>query len=333
MSQSTIPTRDQVASEDAWDLSSLYSSDEEWERDFARFKEMIPKLEEFKGTLGESAEKLKACLDHQAEMGRIGERLGYYAFLRYSEDVGKGESQERVGRVTQADTEAETAQAFVAPEIQAIDEDRMKSFLDDERLADYRVSLQKLLRWKPHILSEAEERIMAMQEEANQTPQKSFGALTDADLDFGSVETPEGPKPLSQSTLNSFLLNPDRDLRRRAFLQFHEVFENHKNTLANLYAGSVNIDIYKAKARNFPSSRAAALFPDDVPESVYDNLVTGGAQQPRHAPPLLRAAPAHLAARRLPPLRPHGADGGGHSGQSQLRRGGAAGSHGTRTPR
>ena len=273
MSQSTIPTRDQVASEDAWDLSSLYTTDEEWERDFARFKEMIPKLEEFKGTLGESAEKLKACLDHQAEMGRIGERLGYYAFLRYSEDVGKGESQERVGRVTQADTEAETAQAFVAPEIQAIDEDRMKSFLDDERLADYRVSLQKLLRWKPHILSEAEERIMAMQEEANQTPQKSFGALTDADLDFGSVETPEGPKPLSQSTLNSFLLNPDRDLRRRAFLQFHEVFENHKNTLANLYAGSVNIDIYKAKARNFPSSRAAALFPDDVPESVYDNLV------------------------------------------------------------
>jgi len=273
MSQSTIPTRDQVASEDAWDLSSLYTSDEEWERDFARFKEMIPKLEEFKGTLGESAEKLKACLDHQAEMGRIGERLGYYAFLRYSEDVGKGESQERVGRVTQADTEAETAQAFVAPEIQAIDEDRMKSFLDDERLADYRVSLQKLLRWKPHILSEAEERIMAMQEEANQTPQKSFGALTDADLDFGSVETPEGSKPLSQSTLNSFLLNPDRDLRRRAFLQFHQVFENHKNTLANLYAGSVNIDIYKAKARNFPSSRAAALFPDDVPESVYDNLV------------------------------------------------------------
>ena len=273
MSQSTIPTRDQVASEDAWDLSSLYTSDEEWERDFARFKEMIPKLEEFKGSLGESAEKLKACLDHQAEMGRIGERLGYYAFLRYSEDVGKGESQERVGRVTQADTEAETAQAFVAPEIQAIDEDRMKSFLDDERLADYRVSLQKLLRWKPHILSEAEERIMAMQEEANQTPQKSFGALTDADLDFGSVETPDGPKPLSQSTLNSFLLNPDRDLRRRAFLQFHEVFENHKNTLANLYAGSVNIDIYKAKARNFPSSRAAALFPDDVPESVYDNLV------------------------------------------------------------
>jgi oligoendopeptidase F len=273
MSQSTIPTRDQVASEDAWDLSSLYTTDEEWERDFARFKEMIPKLEEFKGSLGESAEKLKACLDHQAEMGRIGERLGYYAFLRYSEDVGKGESQERVGRVTQADTEAETAQAFVAPEIQAIDEDRMKSFLDDERLADYRVSLQKLLRWKPHILSEAEERIMAMQEEANQTPQKSFGALTDADLDFGSVETPDGPKPLSQSTLNSFLLNPDRDLRRRAFLQFHEVFENHKNTLANLYAGSVNIDIYKAKARNFPSSRAAALFPDDVPESVYDNLV------------------------------------------------------------
>ena len=273
MSQNTIPTRDQVRPEDAWDLSSLYTSDKEWEKDFQRFKEMIPGITEFKGTLGESAEKLKACMEHQAEMGRLGERLGHYAFLRYAEDVGDGTSQERMGRITQAGTEAETAESFIAPEIQAIPEERIQEFLKDEVLADYRISLKKLLRWKPHILTEPEERIMAMQEEANQTPQKSFGALTDADLDFGTVETPEGEKPLSQSTLSSFLLHADRDVRRRAFLQFHQVFENHKNTLANLYAGSVNIDLYKARARNFDSSRQAGLFPDDVPKAVYDNLV------------------------------------------------------------
>ncbi|MFW5728239.1 MAG: oligoendopeptidase F [Spirochaetota bacterium] len=273
MSHNTIPTRNQVRPEDAWDLSSLYTSDDEWEKDFQRFKEMIPKIAELKGTLGESAEKLQTCLERQAEMGRLAERLGYYAFLRYSEDVGDGTSQERIGRITQAGTEAETAESYIAPEIQAIPEARMQSFLEADILADYRVSLKKLLRWKPHILSEPEERIMAMQEEANQTPQKSFGALTDADLDFGTVDTPEGSKPLSQSTLSSFLLNADRDVRKRAFLQFHEVFEHHKNTLANLYAGSVNIDIYKAKARNFDTSRQAALFPDDVPETVYDNLV------------------------------------------------------------
>ena len=273
MSNTDIPTRDQVRPEDAWDLASLYSSDEEWEKDFQRFKDLIPGIAEFKGTLGESPEKLRACLDHQNELGKLGERLGQYAFLRYSEDVGNGTSQERVGRVTQTGTEAETAESFIAPEIQAIDEKRMEEFLRDPALSEYQVTLRKLLRWRPHILSEAEERILAMQEEANQTPQKSFGALTDADLDFGTVETPEGPKPLSQSTLASFLLNPDREIRRKAFLQFYQVFADHRNTLANLYAGSVNIDVYKAKARNFGSSRQAALFPDAIPESVYDNLV------------------------------------------------------------
>jgi oligoendopeptidase F len=273
MSQTDIPTREQVAAEDAWDLSSLYSSDEDWEQDFKRFTEMIPEIASFKGTLGESPEKLRACLDHQTEMSKLGEALAYYAHLRMSENVGNGTSQERIGRVMQAGTEAETAQSFVTPEIQAIPEERMESFLESDVLADYRISLRKLLRWKPHILSEAEERIIAMQEEANQTPQKSFGALTDADLDFGSIQTPEGEKPLSQSTLSSFLLHPDRDVRKNAFRQFHQVFADHKNTLANLYAGSVNIDVYKAKARNFDSSRQAALFPDKVPESVYDNLV------------------------------------------------------------
>ncbi len=273
MSQTEIPGRDQVKAEDAWDLSSLYNSDHEWEQDFQRFTEMIPRITSFKGTLGESPEKLRACLDHQSEMSKLGEALAYYAHLRMSEDVGNGTSQERIGRVMQAGTEAETAESFITPEIQAIPEERMESFLQSDALADYRISLRKLLRWRPYILSEAEERIIAMQQEANQTPQKSFGALTDADLDFGSVETSEGEKPLSQSTLSSFLLDSDREVRRSAFRQFHQVFADHKNTLANLYAGSVNIDVYKAKARNFDSSRQAALFPDKVPETVYDNLV------------------------------------------------------------
>jgi oligoendopeptidase F len=123
------------------------------------------------------------------------------------------------------------------------------------------------------VLSESEERILSMQQEANQTASRSFGALTDADMDFGYVDTPEGKKPLSQSTLGALLLHRDRDVRKQAYLQFHDVYERHKNTLTNLYAGSVHLDVYKSRVRNFPSSRAAALFPDDVPEEVYDNLI------------------------------------------------------------
>ncbi|NBF40707.1 MAG: oligoendopeptidase F [Spirochaetes bacterium] len=270
---SRIPSRSEVSPEHAWDLSVLYSSDEQWEKGFEELSARAKRIPEFKGTLAESPEKLAACLEFMNEVGMLEERLGYYAHLRMSEDVSDSTNQERMGRFMRVATEADTNASFITPEIQAIDDSTMESFLASDALADFRIYLRKLRRYKPHVLSEAEERVLSMQQEANQTASRSFGALTDADMDFGDVETPEGKKPLSQSSLGSLLLHRDRDVRRQAYLQFHDVYEQHKNTLTNLYAGSVHLDVYKARVRKFPSARAAALFPDDVPENVYDNLL------------------------------------------------------------
>ncbi|MFW5806858.1 MAG: oligoendopeptidase F [Spirochaetota bacterium] len=268
-----IPTRDEVSPDHTWDLSALYRSDEEWERDLQRLEARAADIAKFKGTLDVSPEALRACLDYMNETGQLEERLGHYAHLRMSEDVSSGANQDRIGRFMRAATEVDTNASFITPEIQAIDEDTMQRFLDSEALEDFRIYLTKLRRYRPHVLTEAEERILSMQQEANQTPSRSFGALTDADMEFGSVDTPEGRKPLSQSTLGTLLLHRSREVRRQAYLQFHDVYEQHKNTLTNLYAGSVHLDVYKSRVRKFPSSRAAALFPDDVPEEVYDNLI------------------------------------------------------------
>ncbi|MFP4643409.1 MAG: oligoendopeptidase F [Spirochaetales bacterium] len=268
-----IPARQQVRSEHAWDLSKLFKDDEAWEQGLAEFNTMVEKIPEYKGTLSKSAGHLHDCLAFLSKVEMLGERLGYYAHLRHSEDAGDSKNQERLARFAKASSDANTAQSFVEPEIHSIDTETLEGFMEDQRLADYRVQLNKLIRMKPHILSEAEERLLAMQSEANQTASKTFSALTDVDFDFGSVDTPEGPKPLSQSTLSSFMLNPNRDVRERAFTQFYRVYEAHQNTLASLYSGSVQLDVYKSRARGFENSRAAALFPDDVPERVYDNLV------------------------------------------------------------
>ena len=268
-----IPARSEVPEEHTWDLSVLYQSDEEWERDFEKLSELAQRIPEFKGTLGTSAENLRACLDFMNEVGMLEERLGYYAHLHMSEDVSDSTNQERIGRFMRVATEADTNASFMTPEIQAIDEETMHGFLQTETLSDFRIYLHKLRRYKPHVLSEKEERLLSMQQEANQTASRSFGALTDADMEFGTVDTPEGEKPLSQSTLGTLLLHRDREVRKQAYLQFHGVYEQHKNTLTNLYAGSVHLDVYKSRVRNFSSSRAAALFPDDVPEEVYDNLI------------------------------------------------------------
>jgi len=268
-----IPARKEVSPEHQWDLSKLYENEDQWESDFKKLKEMLPEIESFRGTLGTSASHLKKCLEFNNRLELLEERLGHYAHLRLSEDAGDSQNQARFARFVQVATDAETRSSYQAPEIQAIPDEKMNTFLESAELAEFRIVLKKLLRFKPHILSEKEERLLAMQEEANQTAQKSFSALTDVDMEFGHIETPEGRKPLSQASYNSFLLHQNRDLRKQAFKQFHGVYVGHRNTLANLYAGSVHLDVYRARARNFGSARAARLFPDDVPESVYDSLV------------------------------------------------------------
>ena len=270
---STIPSRNEVPKEDTWNLSKLFESDQAWSEGLEDFTSRISKISTFKGTLGSSASALHACLSYLTDLEILGERLGYYAQLRYSEDAGDSANQERVSRFMQAASAATTARSFVDPEIQAIDSATLEQFMGDPLLRDYTVYLSRLLRMKPHILSEAEERLLGMQMEANQTAQKAFSSLTDVDFDFGTVDTPEGPKPLSQSSLSSFLMNPNRSIREAAYRQFYKVFDSHKNTIATLYAGSVHLDTYQARVRNFDSSRAAALFPDNVPEAVYDNLI------------------------------------------------------------
>jgi oligoendopeptidase F len=93
------------------------------------------------------------------------------------------------------------------------------------------------------------------------------------DIDFGVIDTPEGKRPLSQSSFQVFMENPDRELRRGAYKAFYRAFDSHKTTLASLYGGSVKNDVIRARVRNFPSARAASLFTDDVKIEVYDNLI------------------------------------------------------------
>ncbi|MEW5815329.1 MAG: oligoendopeptidase F, partial [Spirochaetota bacterium] len=259
--QSVIPKREEVDIRYTWDLSSLFPSDEAWEEGLKEFEKKTQKIESFKGTLGKSAGDLRACLDFMMELGKLEERLGYYAHLKVSEDGGNSANQNRFARYMRLASTAETLASYQNPEIQTIPDDVMDDFLKSSELTDFTIYLKKILRFKPHILSEKEERLLAMQIEANQTAHKTFTALTDVDFDFGTIETSDGAKPLTHSTFSAFLENQALEIRRKAYVQFYDTFDKHKNTLASLYNGSVQLDIYQARARNYPSARAAALFP------------------------------------------------------------------------
>ncbi len=269
-----VPQRNEVAEQDTWDLSSLFSSEKEWEKTLAEFSTHIPESSSYKGTLGTSANALYAALSWYLDASQQLERLANYAFLRFSVDGSNTDCQKRVGLIQQKATDFSAATSWFDPELQALDSDTLDTWLKEERFADYRIMIGKLVRFKPHILSENEERILALSGEVTGTARTVFQDLTNIDMDFGTVITPEGEMPLTQTTWSSFMNSHDRSLRKSVYLQFYEAYDKHKHTLARLYEGSIKKDIFKAKARSFPSARAAALFPDNVPMEVYDNLIS-----------------------------------------------------------
>jgi oligoendopeptidase F len=269
----SIPARSEVPVADTWNLSSLFADDGAWEAALASYNDFITNIAAFKGTLGGSAESLARWLDFQRDMGILAERLAYYSELRQTEDEGEDAARTMAGKFVMAASRAEAEASFAVPEIQAIPDDTMGVYLQSPCLADYGVSLRKLLRFKPYILTEKEERVIAVQSEADGAAREAFSVLTNVDMEFGVVETKDGPLPLSQSTWSVFMENGDRAVRETAYRQFYRQFDRHKTTLASLYGASVKKDVIHARIRGYPSARAAALFSDNVAENVYDNLV------------------------------------------------------------
>jgi oligoendopeptidase F len=164
--------------------------------------------------------------------------------------------------------------AFLIPEIQTIDDAKWSEFLQSAALTDWRISLHKIRRLRPHVLSEPEERLLALGAAALSGFDDAFSQLTNVDMKFGVLRDETGKeRPLTQSTYSSFLLRRDRDVRERAFTQFYAEFKDHQYTLAASLSYSVKADVFRARARHYPSALEASLFQDDVPVSVYDGLI------------------------------------------------------------
>ncbi|HIJ74417.1 MAG TPA: oligoendopeptidase F [Candidatus Hydrogenedentes bacterium] len=269
-----VPSRCEIDTEDTWDLTPLFKSDAAWERAYRKVERQIDQYARFKGTLRTSAKAIRDCYAFDVAFEKQAERLGAYAFLKGSEDVANSTYQGMVARYTHLATRANEAASYIAPEIQAIPKKRMAMMLKSRTLKEFRIAIERLLRYRPHILSAREERLLAMQGEVVGTARRAFGQLTDADFKFGLVKDEKGHAiELTQSSFRSLLESPERSVRQRAFEKFYGVHENHANSLAALLSGSVLQDVYQARARNYASALEAALFADNVPVSVYDNLI------------------------------------------------------------
>jgi len=269
-----VPTRAEIPESDKWDLTHLFANADKWKEDFRWLKQTYPRIKEWKGTLGQSGKTLADFLEFEKTLDLKIEKLYHFASLQLAEDSANTEYLARVGQIQNLFTKIGEAFAFVAPEIQAIDDRTFEKFVIDPALAEWRIKLHKIRRLKPHVLSEPEERILALGAAALNGYDDTFSQLTDVDMKFGLLADETGrEKPLTQSSFSSFLVKRDPELRKRAFHQFYAEFQDHQYTLASSLAYSVKADVFRARARNYSSSLEAALFPDDVPVSVYENLI------------------------------------------------------------
>ncbi len=269
-----IPVRQDVPQADTWDLSPIFADAEAWQREFDAVAGEYLSFQRFKGRMGESASTLLEALDADAAISLRLERLQHYAGLRSSEDSSDAGNLAREAVLSNLLTRISEAASFFTPEIQAISDEVFATYLEDERLAVWRIPLRKIRRFRAHTLSEGEERLMALADSALAGHGETFSQLTNVDMRFAEVELSDGVKrPLSQSAFSSFLVNPDPTVRAQAFQKFYAEFDDHKYTVASTLASSVKAGVFRARARNYPSAREAALFRDDVPVSVYDQLI------------------------------------------------------------
>ena len=270
-----IPQRKDVPAKDKWNLSSIFKSDDEWEQALKEIPALSTKVAAYKGRLGESSATLLEALKALEAAELKLETVYHYASLQHEADEDDTTATDREGRAMIAYTNMQSELSFIDPEIQAIDESKLNSWIEAPEFADYKIYIKKLLHFKQYILSEKEERILSLQGQSAQTAETAFNVLTNVDMNktFGTVMVDGEERQLTETTYGVFMHNQDRKVREEAYKKFYAKYEEHQNTIAALYAGNVNQDIFSMRARGYGSSLEQALYGNKVPTSVYHNLI------------------------------------------------------------
>ncbi|MEQ6375507.1 oligoendopeptidase F [Bacillaceae bacterium S4-13-56] len=275
MATKQLPSRSEIPEEKTWKLEDIFETDEKWEQEFNQMKELYPKILEFKGKLGDSAETLVQMLKTQDEISmRIG-KLYTYAHMRSDQDTTNSHYQDMNNRAENLYTQIASSMSYIVPEILSLEEGKIETFVEsNEELKGYQKTLNEITRQKPHVLSEEEETLLAEVSEVTSNPSQTFGMLNNADLTFPSIKDENGEEiEVTHGRYIRFLESKDRRVRKDAFQAMYDTFGKFKNTFSSTLSGTIKKDNFYARVRNYDTARQSALDANNIPEEVYDNLV------------------------------------------------------------
>lgn len=267
--------RSEIEEKYKWDLTPIYKDVDSWYEDYDLVSKEIKKVLDFKGNIVKSAKNLLDYIEFSMNLERKLYKLYYYAHLNFDSDTTNNEYQKMNGKIENLLAEYNKLDSFANPEMMKIDYNQIKEFYKEEpRLQEYEFLLEQLYRYKDHILNTEAESIISSFANINTTPEQVFEALTDSDLRFGKVKNDKGEDvELTESNYSSFIESTNRDVRKEAFEMLLKTYSNYKNTIANTFAGNVEVLTTMAKLKKYSSSLEASLFDDNISTGVYNNLI------------------------------------------------------------
>lgn len=267
--------RSDVPKEYTWAIEDLYASDEDWKKDLEKIKGMLPQIEAFQGKLGESADNLLDFLKLQDEILVLLDHFANYSLRKADEDTKNTTYQGFKDQTTSVYVAISSALSFAEPEILEIPDADLEAFYQKQpELNRYRRFLNDILRKKAHILSDAEEKILAAAGDLAQSPDDIFSLLNDADLTFESVTDIEGNRlPVTHASFIPLMHNYDRNVRKDAFESLYRTYSDHKNTSAAILSAQMKQLNFFSKMRRYGSPLEAALDSNNVAPQVYYNLI------------------------------------------------------------
>ena len=274
MAEKLLKKRSEIDNNCKWKLEDIYASNDAWEKDYTMVEELTEKIVEYKGKLSESVESLYNCLKLSEEIAIIMQKLFVYARMRRDEDNADSFYQKLASRAMNLYTKVSAADSFIYPEITSIEDEKLKAFMQDQRLLQYKHYMDDLLRRKKHILSDREEEILAQTADLSSASREIFTMFNNADISFGTIkdETNDDVE-LTHGNYVNFMKSYNRDIRKSAFSAMYVSYEKMSNTLATTYTSSLKKDWFYAKMRKYSSCVEYSLDDDNVNVSVYDNLI------------------------------------------------------------
>jgi oligoendopeptidase F len=275
MARKALPPRDEVPREETWHLASIFPDLESWEQAYQQVEDLLPELKAYRGELTRDPETLLEAFQLRERTLRLARQVGMYAMLDSAVDMTDQEKLARSGQGQSLMSRAAAAVSFFEPELLELGPEAREAWMAEHpELAVYRHYFDDLERQREHLRSSEVEEVLALSSDPLSAAPAAYGALTNADLTFEPALTEEGEaREIGQSSIDSLKTDPDRRVRKTAWQHYADAYLDHRSTLAAVQVGAFKRDAYRARVRKFDSSLQASLFPVNIPEEVFHNLI------------------------------------------------------------